>query len=257
MDLDDGATHAIDPAVTLIGLDGDDTLWHNESIFAATSERFRALVGQYVPDAAVDERLLATERRNIALFGYGVKGYALSLIETAIELTDGRVDASDLAAIIGWARDMLAHPVELLDDAADTVRRLADAYRLALITKGDFFHQESKIARSGLADLFSTIEIVPEKEPATYRAILQRADTEPRSFVMVGNSLRSDVLPVVEIGGQAVHIPYRVTWQHERVAEHEHDGRYVQLANIAELPDLLLRRAGSPPDVDGTHVRPS
>jgi putative hydrolase of the HAD superfamily len=226
--------------VTVVGLDGDDTLWHNESIFAATHERYRALIQRYVPDADIDDRLLDVERRNITVFGYGVKGFALSLIETAIAVTDGRLDSADIALIIGWAKQMLRHPVELLEGVADTVEALAQRYRLALITKGDFFHQESKVARSGLADHFDVVEIVAEKDPLTYRRVLDRAGIDPASFMMVGNSLRSDVLPVLDVGGRAVHIPYHVTWQHEHIAEHEHDGAaYARLADIRELPGLL------------------
>lgn len=228
------------PPVSVIGLDGDDTLWHNESIFAATHERFRTLVERYAPDAGVDDRLLAIERRNVELFGYGVKGYALSLIETAIECTDERVAAADIATIVSWARDMLAHPVELLDGVAETVERLAARFRLVLITKGDFFDQESKIARSGLAGHFERIEIVAEKEPATYRRVVSHTGIAPHSFVMVGNSLRSDVLPALEAGGRAVHIPYHLTWEHEHVADDAHNRRrYTRLADIRELPDLL------------------
>lgn len=230
----------LDPPVAMVGFDGDDTLWHSESIFAATHERFRTLVERYEPRVDLDDRLLTTERRNLALFGYGVKGYALSLIETAIECTDQRMSAADIATIVGWAKDMLAHPVELLDGVAETIDRLAGGFRLALITKGDFFHQESKIARSGLAEHFERIEIVAEKEPASYRSILRRADVSPTAFLMVGNSLRSDVLPVLAIGGRAVHIPYHVTWEHERVADHEHDRhRYRRLGDIRDLPAFL------------------
>ena len=231
-----------DAAPPVVGLDGDDTLWHNELLFAATHERFRSLVARYVDDVDVDERLLAIERRNLATYGYGVKGYALSLIETAIDVTGRRVDAEDIGEIIGWGREMLEHPVDLLDGAAETVERLAADHRLVLITKGDFFHQESKVARSGLADHFDAVEIVAEKDPATYRAVLDRLDVEPATFVMVGNSVRSDVLPVLQIGGRAVHIPYHLTWEHERVVDHErHPGAYDRLADIRELPALLHR----------------
>jgi putative hydrolase of the HAD superfamily len=231
---------AAGPPVAVVGLDGDDTLWHNESIFAATHDRFRAMVEPYAPAAGVDDRLLATERHNIALFGYGVKGFALSLIETAISVTDGRITATDLSQIVEWAKDMLRQPVDLLDGVADTVAHLAGRYRLMLITKGDFFHQESKVARSGLADHFDVIEIVAEKDPATYRRVLARQGIAPGAFLMVGNSLRSDVLPVLDLGGHAVHIPYHVTWEHEQVAAHEHDGRhYTRLGDIRELPALL------------------
>lgn len=233
-------TTAWDAPVTAVGLDGDDTLWHNESIFAATHERFRAMLAQYAAHTDLDERLLATERRNLTVFGYGVKGYTLSLIETAIACTNERITAADIATIVDWGKNMLAHPVELLDGVAETVAQLAGTFRLALITKGDVFHQESKIARSGLVEHFDVIEIVAEKDPDTYRSVLARAAIDPATFVMVGNSLRSDVLPVIAVGGRAVHVPYHVTWEHEQVADHEHDrGRYSQLGDIRELPDLL------------------
>lgn len=227
-------------ADVVVGLDGDDTLWHSESIFTTTHERFHAMVGRYATDAAVDEHLLATEQRNLSLFGYGVKGFTLSLIETAIEVTAGRIGAEDIATIIGWGREMLAHPVDLIDGAGETVARLARRHRLVLVTKGDLFHQESKIARSGLARYFDHIEILSEKDPAAYRTVLDRCGIAPASFVMVGNSVRSDVLPVLDVGGRAVHIPYRVTWAHEEVADDEHADRpYVRLADIRDLPGLL------------------
>lgn len=236
------------PRVSVVGLDGDDTLWHNESIFAATHERFRAMVGRYVPADDLDALLLATEQRNITLFGYGIKGYALSLIETAIEVTDGRIEARDTAQIVQWAKDMLRHPVDLLDGVVGTLEQLAADHHLALVTKGDFFHQESKLARSGLVELFDTVNIVAEKDPEVYRRTLRRIGADPASFVMVGNSVRSDVLPVLAIGGHAVHIPYHVTWEHERVADHDRaDGGWTELGDIRELPALLdrWRRAGA------------
>lgn len=232
--------HPAATAPAVVGLDGDDTLWHNELLFAASHERFRSLVARYVDDVDVDARLLATERRNLSVYGYGVKGYALSLIETAIELTDQRIGSGDIAEIIGWAHEMLAHPVDLLDGVAETVELLAGRHRLVLITKGDFFHQESKVARSGLADHFDAVEIVAEKDPATYRTVLDRLGVDPATFVMVGNSVRSDVLPVLRIGGRAVHIPYHVTWVHEEVDGHEHHAQgYDHLDDIRELPALL------------------
>lgn len=232
------------PAPPVVGFDGDDTLWHNELIFAATHERFRTLVARHVDDvhADVDARLLATERRNIPTYGYGVMGFTLSLIETAIDVTGGRISAGDIGEIVGWARAMLDHPVDLLDGVAETVERLAGSHRLVLITKGDFFHQESKVARSGLADHFDAVEIVAEKDPVTYRGVLDRLGIAPATFVMVGNSLRSDVLPVLDIGGHAVHIPYHVTWEHEQVADHEYRaGGYDRLDDIRQLPALLGR----------------
>lgn len=233
--------HASD---VVVGLDGDDTLWHSESLFTATHDRFRTMVRRYTsePEGAVDERLLATEQRNLSLFGYGVKGFTLSLIETAIEVTGGRIGAAEVATIIGWGREMLAHPVDLIDGAGETVEHLARRHRLVLVTKGDLFHQESKIARSGLAEHFDSIEIVSEKDPATYRSVLARRGIDPACFVMVGNSVRSDVLPVLEVGGRAVHIPYHVTWAHEAVADGEDpDLPYVRLVDIRHVPGLLGR----------------
>jgi putative hydrolase of the HAD superfamily len=221
-----------------IGLDGDDTLWHNETLFSMTQERFRAMLGRHVRDADTDARLLATERANLRLFGYGIKGFVLSMIETAIEVTDGRIPAADIQRLIGFGKEMLQHPVELLDGVADTVETLAAAgWDLILITKGDLFDQESKLARSGLVAHFRAIEIVSEKDAATYRRVLARHGIDPTRFVMVGNSVRSDVLPVLEIGGRAIHIPYHVTWAHEQ-ADPPAEG-YVRASSIRDLPGLL------------------
>ncbi|EWY42650.1 HAD hydrolase [Skermanella stibiiresistens SB22] len=219
-----------------MGFDGDDTLWHNESIFSMTQERFRTILGG-IDAAEVDRRLLEAERRNLGLFGYGIKGFVLSMIETAIEVTGGEVDARDIQTLIDCGKSMLAHPVELLDGVAETVEYLANSHRLVLITKGDLFDQESKIARSGLADLFDRIEIVSEKDPETYRRVLARHDIEPERFLMVGNSVRSDILPVLEIGGQAVHVPYHITWAHEHV-EPPAEG-YRRIEGMAELTGVI------------------
>ncbi|QQP89196.1 HAD hydrolase-like protein [Skermanella sp. TT6] len=219
-----------------IGFDGDDTLWHNESIFSMTQERFRAILGGIDADE-IDRRLLETERRNLGLFGYGIKGFVLSMIETAIEVTDGRVEARDIQTLIEAGKSMLAHPVDLLDGVAETVEYLSHSHRLVLVTKGDLFDQESKIARSGLAELFDRIEIVSEKDPETYRRILARHGIAPDRFLMVGNSVRSDVLPVLEIGGRAVHVPYHITWAHEHV-EPPAEG-YRRIDGMAELTGVV------------------
>ncbi|MDH4147222.1 MAG: HAD family hydrolase [Acidimicrobiia bacterium] len=199
----------------LVGIDGDDTLWHSEIHFELTQRRVHELIASWVDVEDFDARLLATERRNLELFGYGVKGFALSTIETVIELTEGRIPAAELGRIIDFAKEMLAHPIELLDGVADGLAQLGAEYRLVLVTKGDLFHQETKVAASGLADHFDSVEIVAEKDVATYRRILARYDVAPGRFVMVGNTLRSDVLPVVELGGRAVHVPYHITWDVE------------------------------------------
>jgi putative hydrolase of the HAD superfamily len=227
--------------ITTIGFDGDDTLWHNETLFSMTQEKFRQVLLRYVPAVDVDRRLYAVEVRNLNLFGYGVKGFTLSMIETAIDVTQGRIGAGDIQRLIDFGKAMLEHPVELIDGVRGVLDRLAGAYTLILITKGDLFDQESKIARSGLAEAFSKIEIVSEKDELTYRRILERHGIRPADFLMVGNSPKSDVLPVAAIGGLGVHVPYRTTWQHELTAEPpaEAGPRVRRIDRIADLPGLL------------------
>ncbi len=224
-----------------VGLDGDDTLWHNERIFSVTEERFCSLVGPFVPDGPdLTARLLDTERRNLRLFGYGVKSFTLSMIETAIEVTGGAVPAAVIGELVEAGKQMLDHPVELFDGVAETVASLADRWPLILITKGDLFHQESKLARSGLLEHLSRVEIVSEKEPSTYQRILAAAGVDPAKFVMVGDSLRSDIEAVLAIGGRAIHIPGYREWAVEAAAiDGPGDGRWWRLASIREVPGLL------------------
>jgi putative hydrolase of the HAD superfamily len=229
-------------AFDVIAFDGDDTLWHNERLFSVTQDRFKSLLQGYgVTD--IDEELLATEVRNLHLFGYGIKGFILSMIETAIMLTDGRIDARDISALIDAGKRMLDHPVELMDGASEVVNALRDRYRIMVITKGDLFDQESKLARSGLADAFWRIEIVSEKDERTYRSVLDRHDIAPQRFLMVGNSVRSDILPVIAIGGRAVHVPYQLTWVHERAEMDDALEGVWTLESLRELPQLLERIA--------------
>jgi putative hydrolase of the HAD superfamily len=229
-------------AITVVGLDGDDTLWHNEIRFNVTQGDLRELLNRHVPDADVDRRLFETEMKNLAVYGYGVKSFTLSMIETAIQVTEGRITAADLEVILGWGRRMLMQPTELLAGVEPALLELSRRYDLLLITKGDLFDQESKLARSGLADLFLGVEIVSEKNVNSYRAILSRRGVKPDEFVMVGNSLRSDIVPVLELGARAVHIPYQVTWRHEQVPEEAlpRFGWY-RLEGIGELGELLGR----------------
>ena len=227
-------------AIKFAGFDGDDTLWHNETRFHLTQAALRDLMRRHVPDADVDRHLAEVEMRNLGLYGYGVKAFTLSMLETAIELTEGRIPTKDLKVILGWGKSMLGEPTELLEGVPDALAGASARYELLLITKGDLFDQESKLARSGLAELFSGVEIVSEKNEATYRAILKRRGISAGEFVMVGNSLRSDIAPVVAIGARGVHIPYPVTWHHEEVPEGSlpTEGWY-RLAGIAGLGALL------------------
>jgi putative hydrolase of the HAD superfamily len=226
----------------VIGFDADDTLWHNETIFEHVHERYRALLARYHDAATVDRTLFATEIRNLELYGYGVKGFMLSAIETAIQLTDGRISAGEISTLLQLGRDMLEHPVELLDGVADTLAALAGSHRLLVITKGDLRDQERKLAKSGLGAHFHHIEILSEKDAASYTAILRQHAIAADEFLMVGNSLKSDILPVLALGGTGVHVPYHLTWGHERTAETPiAPGRFFQLASIRELPALLQR----------------
>ncbi len=224
-----------------VAFDGDDTLWHHETLYQYTHERFRELISRHVPEADVDGRLHATEMRNLQMFGYGVKGFTLSMIETAIELTEGAIPGEDIGELIDWGKEMLVHPVELLDGVEATLDALAGRYRLLLITKGDLFDQESKIARSGLADRFAHIEIVSVKDAPTYRRCLAKHGLSAKGFLMVGNSMRSDVMPVLAVGGMAVHVPYQVTWAHEQVDDDRVPEGAWRIERLDQLLDVLDR----------------
>jgi putative hydrolase of the HAD superfamily len=231
--------------IEVVAFDGDDTLWHSESHFVDAHARFVALVSPYVDGdpRVIDERVVATERANLAIYGYGAKAFTLSLIESAIELTGGRVTSVEISAILDLGKRLLDHPVELLDGVQDVVARLADGgYRLIVVTKGDLFHQEAKVAGSGLADRFSRVEIVSEKDVSTYRRVMGEASVAPENFLMVGNSVRSDILPVIELGGHAAHLPYTYTWELEHVADSDAERMgFHELTSIRQVPELLER----------------
>ncbi|HJQ23321.1 MAG TPA: HAD family hydrolase [Blastocatellia bacterium] len=227
-------------AIEVIAFDADDTLWHNESLFTVTQTKFKQLLAGYHSDEWIEAKLNETEHRNIEHFGYGIKGFTLSMIETAIELTEGRISGAEIQQIINYAKAMRQAPVELLDGVAETISALAGHYTLMLITKGDLFDQESKIARSGLGDHFSHLEIVSEKNTEVYRTIMSKHRLDPRRFLMVGNSIKSDILPVIEAGGRAVHVPYHTTWVHEQVSDYDAASFY-EIASLRELPALLTK----------------
>jgi putative hydrolase of the HAD superfamily len=230
--------------IQVVAFDGDDTLWHSESHFVDAHERFCALVAPYVDDRGlVDSQVVATERDNLATYGYGAKAFTLSLIESAISLTEGRITSEEISAILDLGKGLLDHPVELLDGVDEVVAELAGTgRRLIVVTKGDLFHQEAKVAGSGLADRFARVEIVSEKDTATYRRVMEAAEVDPPNFLMIGNSVRSDVLPVVELGGHAAHLPYVYTWELEHVpdADAARQG-FHELGSIRELPALVER----------------
>lgn len=224
----------------VIAFDADDTLWHNERVYRGTEQQVIEILARYHDAEWIARRIYETEIRNLQHYGYGFKGYTLSLIETAIELTDGRISGAEIGQIIELARTAMRAPIHLLDGVAETIAQLSATRELMIITKGDLFEQEAKVIRSGLAEKFRRIEIVPNKTRETYESIAARYDFAPERFLMIGNSLRSDILPVLAMGGRAVYIPYEITWEHEQVPEDALAGKeFFQLAAITELPALL------------------
>lgn len=225
--------------ITTIGFDADDTLWHNESFFRLTQELFLSLLADHAPRDHLEDRLLEAERRNVGHYGYGVKGFTLSMIETAIEVTEGRVSANAIAEIMAAGRELLAHPLDLLPHAREAVAALAPSHRLVLITKGDLLHQERKLAQSGLGDLFHGVEIVSEKTPDTYaRAFARHGDGAGRAL-MVGNSMKSDVLPALAAGGWGVHVPHGLEWELERADAPDGHPRFHVLGDLGGLAGLV------------------
>ena len=222
--------------ITMVGLDADDTLWHNESIFRLTQARFAELMAPHAEPEALEAKLAEVERRNLALYGYGVKGFTLSMIETAMELTGGDPPGRMIAEILAAGREMLSHPVEPLPGVPEALAALVEDYRLVLITKGDLLHQEQKLAASGLGDHFSAVEIVSEKDAATYERVFARHGSGAARAAMAGNSLRSDVLPALEAGCYGAHLPYEITWAHELADTPAGHPRFAELPSIADLP---------------------
>ncbi len=224
--------------LTTVGIDADDTLWHNETIFRLTQARFAALLAPYAEPGDLAERLAATESRNLRLYGYGIKGFTLSMIETAMDFA-GDAAGPVVREILAAGREMLTHPIEPLPGVEAALALLADRYRLVLITKGDLLDQERKLAASGLGELFAAVEIVSEKTAATYLTVFGRHGTGAASAAMIGNSLKSDVIPALEAGAFAAHIPYALTWAHEMADAPLGHPRFAELPSMAEVPGWL------------------
>ena len=225
-------------AFEVVGFDADDTLWRSEETFREAEEMFVELVAPHAPDGIdVTDALHAIERDNISVSGYGVKAFALSMVQAAVTATSGRVPSSVIGQLVDHAHDMLMQPVELLDGVPETLAEVGRTHRLVLITKGDLVHQTRKITTSGIEHHFEHLSVVLEKDPATYRRVLREWGVEPSTFLFVGNSVRSDVLPLLEIGAHGVHVPYHVTWEHEVVRDH--NGGFAELGSIRELPAWL------------------
>ncbi len=229
------------PALSAIAFDADDTLWHNERFFRLTQDRLAGLLADFAPRDALEERLIAAERRNLGHYGFGIKGFMLSMIETALDVTEDRVPARVIREIVAAGQEMLSHPIELLPHAREAVERLADRYPVLLITKGDLVDQERKLAQSGLGELFAGVEIVSAKTAAVYAGIFARRGIAPGETLMAGNSLKSDVLPMLEIGGWGVHVPHELTWALEHDAPPEGHARFCSLHDLGALPGLVER----------------
>lgn len=226
-------------SITTVAFDADDTLWHNETYFKLTEQRFADLLRDHAPPEHLAERLLAAERRNLGHYGYGIKGFMLSMIETAIDVTNDRVPASVIREIIAAGQDMLAHPIDLLPHARDAVEAAARTHRVILVTKGDLLDQERKLAQSGLGELFHGVEIVSDKTPDVYARIFDRHGHGAARAMMVGNSMKSDVRPAIEAGGWGVFVPHGLSWALEH-AEPPHDHpRYRELPDLGGLVALL------------------
>ena len=231
--------------IEVIAFDADDTLWHNETLYSLAQERFQELLAAYDGHKDVLGELYDTEMANLPCFGYGIKSFALSMIETAIRISGGEITASEIQEIIDIAKQMKQAPVSLLEHVEDVIRALSGTHRLMLITKGDLLDQERKIAYSGLAPYFESVEVVTEKTADVYQALLAKHKIAPERFIMVGNSLRSDILPVVSLGARAVYIPYHLTWAHEEVAVRPDEAvGYLELEHIGLLPELVGRLEG-------------
>ncbi|MFV1987842.1 MAG: HAD family hydrolase [Gemmatimonadota bacterium] len=227
-------------APKLIAFDADDTLWHNERLFIDVQARFLELVARYTDSDIIEQRLYETEVSNLGHYGYGVKSFSLSMIETAIDLTEGRISGAEIEQILQLGKELLLAPVDLLDGVADVIAKLGEAYDLMVLTKGDLLDQQTKVARSGLGDLFTHVEIVSRKDRGTYEDVLTTHGLRPREFVMVGNSLKSDIVPVAEMGAHAIFVPYESTWEHEHVDPDQLDGvRFQTASNIRDVPGVI------------------
>jgi len=225
--------------IKIIAFDADDTLWDNELYFQETEEKFCELLEDFLPQHTVARELLQTEIKNISLYGYGIKAFMLSMIETAIRITDKNIKAETIEKIISFGQELLEKPVLLIDGVEEVLKSLKAKYRLVIATKGDLLDQERKLKKSGLANFFHHIEIMSEKKETDYQKLIQHLDIKPNEFMMIGNSIKSDILPVLNIGGHGIHIPYHVTWAHEKVETVIDHQNFMQADRIRDVLNYL------------------
>ncbi|MBT8244618.1 MAG: HAD hydrolase-like protein [Winogradskyella sp.] len=226
--------------IKVIGFDADDTLWVNETYFRDAEQEFAKLLSQFETPNKIDQELFKKEMKNLSLYGYGVKGFILSMVEMALELSNYSVSNKKIEAILNIGKNMINKPVELLDNVEEVLKKLSKNYKLILATKGDLLDQERKLEKSGLIDYFHHIEVLSEKESTNYSKLLKHLDIKPSEFLMIGNSLKSDVLPLVKIGAHAAHIPFHTTWLHEKVSESVTNGKkYITLKTLKDVYSYL------------------
>lgn len=226
-------------SIKVIAFDADDTLWDNETFFAEAEQKFSELLEDFLPRHTVLRELLQTEISNLPLYGYGIKAFMLSMIETAIRISDKKIPASVIEKMVSIGREMLEKPVVLLEDVERVLKTLKGKYRLVLATKGDLLDQERKLIKSNLQEYFHHIEIMSEKKENDYRKLIRHLDIDPGAFMMIGNSLKSDVMPVINIGGYGVHVPYHTTWAHEKIEVNLESDRFIVLEKLAEILHLF------------------
>ena len=230
---------AVPQQLTTVAFDADDTLWDNERYFQLTQAHFAQLLADYTDEAGLMERLVDAERRNLDHYGFGIKGFTLSMIETALEITNHTVSASVIAEILDAGREMLRHPVDLLPHARTAVEAAKETHRILLITKGDLLDQERKLAQSGLGELFDAVEIVSDKTTEIYKDIFARHGDGPERGMMVGNSMKSDVVPMVEAGGWGVFVPHGYEWSLEKAPPPSTSDRFAEIDDLSGLVALM------------------
>lgn len=225
--------------IKVIGFDADDTLWVNETYFRQTEEQFANLLEGYETKNKIDQELFKKEMDNLDIYGYGIKGFMLSMIESALELSNNRISQATIHEILNLGKRMIEHPVELLDGVKEVLSKLSESYRLIILTKGDLLDQERKLERSSLSTYFHHVEVLSDKKEENYKNLLNHLEINVGEFLMIGNSLKSDILPILNIGGKAVHVPFHTTWQHEQVSIVEEEYDYLKINSLKDILGYL------------------
>ena len=225
--------------INVIGFDADDTLWVNETYFRDTENKFADLLEKYETKNKIDQELFRTEIKNLDLYGYGIKGFMLSMIECALDLSNNEVSSKTIGALLDLGKEMISQPVELLNGVEEVLRSLKDKYRLIVLTKGDLLDQERKLERSGLSEYFHHVEVLSDKKEKNYSDLLEHLQIAPSEFLMIGNSLKSDVLPLVEIGARAIHVPFHTTWEHEEVKDPIENNGYMRISILTDILEYV------------------